>query len=99
MVHVIIVIPLYRSKGKLNKDSIELQTVAGAYWRGDEKNVMLQRVYGTAWETPEQLDLHNKRLAEAKRRDHRAIGKALNLFSIQVSLLLLVYCFIGCWDS
>jgi len=69
--------------GELNPDAIELESVAGAYWRGDERNPMLQRIYGTAWETPEQLQayLHQKR--EALRRDHRRLGQELDLFSIQ----------------
>eukprot|EP01034_Spumella_vulgaris_P028237 gene28237-35060_t len=75
--------PHVESTGQLNKNAFELQTVAGAYWRGDEKNPMLQRIYGTAWESVEQLKLHKARVEEARRRDHRAIGKALNLFSIQ----------------
>jgi len=77
--------PHLESTGQLNKHGIELQNVAGAYWRGDEKNVMLQRVYGTAWENGAQLKLHKRRMEEAKRRDHRAIGKKLNLFSLQES--------------
>ncbi len=56
--------------------------VSGAYWRGDEKNPMLQRIYGTAWETAEQLEQHLWRLEEAKKRDHRKLGKELDLFSI-----------------
>lgn len=71
------------STGKLPSRGIELQSVAGAYWRGDEKNAMLQRVYGTAWEDMTQLKVYKKRLEEGKRRDHRAIGKKLDLFSIQ----------------
>ena len=57
--------------------------MAGAYWRGDEKNAMLQRVYGTAWEDFTQLKVYKRRLEEGKRRDHRQIGKKLDLFSIQ----------------
>lgn len=57
--------------------------MAGAYWRGDEKNAMLQRVYGTAWEDFTQLKVYKRRLEEGKRRDHRVIGKKLDLFSIQ----------------
>ena len=75
--------PHVESTGKLDARGIELQTLAGAYWRGDEKNAMLQRIYGTAWENMAQLKLHKKRLEEAKRRDHRTLGKKLNLFSIQ----------------
>lgn len=75
--------PHVSSTDELNGKAIELQSVAGAYWRGDEKNVMLQRIYGTSWLTPEQLSLYKLRQEEAKRRDHRVIGKALDLFSIQ----------------
>ena len=61
----------------------KLLSVAGAYWRGDEKNPMLQRVYGTAFFQKDQLDAHIKMLEEAKLRDHRKLGPALDLFSIQ----------------
>ena len=61
----------------------KLLAVAGAYWRGDEKNPMLQRIYATAWPTKDQLFQHLKMLEEAKKRDHRKIGQALDLFSIQ----------------
>ncbi|GAC1478917.1 MAG: threonine--tRNA ligase [Gemmatimonadaceae bacterium] len=59
----------------------KLTHVAGAYWRGDEKRQMLQRIYGTAWFTKEGLDAYLHRLEEAKRRDHRTLGAALDLFS------------------
>ncbi len=59
------------------------QPAAGAYWRGDENNAMLQRVYGTAWETAEQLTAYQTLKAEAARRDHRKLGQELNLFSLQ----------------
>jgi len=75
--------PHLESTGQLSARAIELQSLAGAYWRGDEKNAMLQRVYGTAWETPRQLKVFSLRQAEAKRRDHRLLGRALDLFSIQ----------------
>ncbi|MEK9145586.1 MAG: threonine--tRNA ligase, partial [Elusimicrobiota bacterium] len=61
----------------------KLLSVAGAYWRGDEKNAMLQRIYATAWPSSQQLSEHLLMLAEAKKRDHRKIGPALDLFSIQ----------------
>jgi threonyl-tRNA synthetase len=61
--------------------AFKLTHVAGAYWRGDENNKQLTRIYGTAWATNEQLDEHLKRLEEAKRRDHRILGKKLDLFS------------------
>ncbi|HKW22071.1 MAG TPA: threonine--tRNA ligase [Ktedonobacterales bacterium] len=60
----------------------KLMRVAGAYWRGDEKRPMLQRIYGTAWFTQEDLDAYLERLEEAKRRDHRKLGKDLELFMI-----------------
>ena len=61
----------------------KLLSVAGAYWRGDEKNAMLQRIYGTAWPTKQELDAYLKMLDEAKARDHRKLGQTLDLFSIQ----------------
>lgn len=70
--------------GQIDKKAIELESVAGAYWRGDEKNAMLQRIYGTAWESEEQLKAYNFLKEEAKRRDHRRLGQDLDLFSIQV---------------
>ena len=60
----------------------KLQSVAGAYWRGDEHRPMLQRIYGTAWPTQEELDAHLHRLEEAQRRDHRRLGRELDLFSV-----------------
>ncbi len=62
--------------------AFKLLSIAGAYWRGDEKNKMLQRIYGTAWYTKEELDKHVNKLAEAKKRDHRKLGKELDLYSI-----------------
>jgi threonyl-tRNA synthetase len=62
--------------------SFKLQSIAGAYWRGDERRPMLQRIYGTAWPTQEELDAHLERLEEAHRRDHRRLGKELDLFSV-----------------
>jgi len=75
--------PHVESTGKLDQKAFELESVAGAYWRGDETKPMLQRIYGTAWETAEQLKAYNEFKEEAKRRDHRTIGKDLNLFSLQ----------------
>ncbi|HAT13324.1 MAG TPA: threonine--tRNA ligase [Microcoleaceae bacterium UBA11344] len=69
--------------GEINPDALALESVAGAYWRGDEKKQMLQRIYGTAWETPEQLEAYLQQKAAAKLRDHRKIGQELKLFSIQ----------------
>ncbi len=60
----------------------KLQSVAGAYWRGDERRPMLQRIYGTAWPTQDELDAYIERLEEAQRRDHRRLGKDLDLFSV-----------------
>ena len=64
----------------------KLLSVAGAYFRGDEKNQMMQRVYGTAFLSQEDLDAHLRMLEEAKRRDHRVLGRELDLFSIQESV-------------
>ncbi|ADI64684.1 threonine--tRNA ligase [Trichormus azollae] len=64
----------------INPKAIELESVAGAYWRGDETKAQLQRIYATAWETPEQLAEYKRRKAEALRRDHRKLGKELGLF-------------------
>jgi threonyl-tRNA synthetase len=68
---------------EINPDAIKLLSVAGAYWRGDERRPMLQRIYGTAWETSEQLEQYLWRRREASRRDHRKLGRELGLFSIQ----------------
>ncbi|NIA01995.1 MAG: threonine--tRNA ligase, partial [Nitrospirae bacterium] len=59
----------------------KLLKIAGAYWRGDEKNPMLQRIYGTCWDSREELDAYLKMLEEAKKRDHRKLGKELELFT------------------
>jgi threonyl-tRNA synthetase len=75
--------PHVDSTGKLPKKAINLQSVAGAYWRGDENREMLQRIYATAWKEPGQLKQYKKMLEEAKKRDHRMLGKKLDLFSIQ----------------
>jgi threonyl-tRNA synthetase len=60
----------------------KLLSIAGAYWRGDEKRPMLQRIYGTAWPTQDELEAHLTRLVEAQRRDHRRLGRELDLFSV-----------------
>lgn len=65
---------------QINPAAIKLMSVAGAYWRGDEHNPMLQRVYGTAWRTPQELEEYLWRLEEARKRDHRRVGKELGLF-------------------
>jgi threonyl-tRNA synthetase len=75
--------PHVANTSELNAKAFELESVAGAYWRGDENNAQLQRIYGTAWETPEQLAEYKRRQEEAKRRDHRRIGTDLDLFSIE----------------
>jgi len=69
------------SAGKIKH--FKLMKVAGAYWRGDSNNEMLQRIYGTAWATKEQLDDYLYRLEEAEKRDHRKLGKELDLFHFQ----------------
>jgi len=73
--------PHVPSTGKLK--AFKLMKVAGAYWRGDSRNEMLQRIYGTAWATEKQLKEHLTRLEEAEKRDHRRIGKELDLFHLQ----------------
>lgn len=73
--------PHIPSTGRLK--AFKLTKVAGAYWRGDSRNEMLQRIYGTAWSTKAQLDAYLEQLREAERRDHRRIGTELDLFSIQ----------------
>jgi threonyl-tRNA synthetase len=75
--------PHVEHTGQINPDAIKLMKVSGAYWRGDEHNPMLQRIYGTAWETAQQLEEYLHRLAEAEKRDHRKLGAQLDLFSIQ----------------
>ena len=64
----------------IHPKAFDLMSAAGAYWRGDEHKAQLQRIYGTAWETPEQLSAYKHRLEEAKKRDHRKLGKELGLF-------------------
>jgi len=76
--------PHVPSTGKLG--AFKLMKVAGAYWRGDEKRPMLQRIYGTAWESKAALEEHLHRLAEAERRDHRKLGNELDLFSFPEEL-------------
>ena len=72
--------PHVPSTGKLKH--FKLMKVAGAYWRGDSKNEMLQRIYGTAWASKDDLQLYLKRLEEAEKRDHRKLGRELDLFHI-----------------
>ncbi len=74
--------PHLPSTGKLG-DGFKLTKVAGAYWRGDSRNAMLQRIYGTAWRDKKELKVYLHRLEEAERRDHRKLGKQLDLFHFQ----------------
>ncbi|PIR13465.1 threonine--tRNA ligase, partial [Candidatus Falkowbacteria bacterium CG11_big_fil_rev_8_21_14_0_20_39_10] len=74
--------PHVASSGKLNKDAFKLTKLAGAYWRGDEKNKMLTRIYGLAFETKKELDEYLKMLKEAEKRDHRKLGRELGLFMV-----------------
>ena len=74
--------PHLPSTGKLPK-AFKLMKLAGAYWRGDSNNAMLQRIYGTAWRDKKELKTYLQRLEEAEKRDHRKIGKALDLFHAQ----------------
>jgi len=71
--------PHLASTGKIGK-FFKLTKVSGAYWRGDSKNEMLQRIYGTSWATQKDLDEHLKRIEEAEKRDHRKLGKEMDLF-------------------
>ncbi|PCJ44550.1 MAG: threonine--tRNA ligase [Alphaproteobacteria bacterium] len=75
--------PHLPSTGKLGKDCFKLMKVAGAYWRGDSNNEMLQRIYGTAWRTKKELKAYLHRLEEAEKRDHRKLGKEMKLFHFQ----------------
>ena len=74
--------PHLPSTGKLGK-AFKLMSVAGAYWRGDHRNEMLQRIYGTAWRDEKELRAYLERLEEAERRDHRRIGREMGLFHLQ----------------
>lgn len=72
--------PHVENTRQINPAAIKLMQVSGAYWRGDEKNKMLQRIYGTAWKTAQELEEYLWRLEEAKKRDHRKLGKELEIF-------------------
>jgi threonyl-tRNA synthetase len=72
--------PHVENTGDIHPKAIALESLAGAYWRGDETKAQLQRIYGTAWETPEQLAEYKRRKEEALKRDHRKLGKELGLF-------------------
>jgi len=72
--------PHVENTRQINPAAVKLMSIAGAYWRGDEKNKMLTRIYGTAWRTPEELKAYLQMLEEAKARDHRKLGKELEIF-------------------
>ena len=72
--------PHVETTRQINPAAIKLMSIAGAYWRGDEHNKMLTRIYGTAWPTPDELKNYLKMLEEAKARDHRKLGKELEIF-------------------
>ena len=74
--------PHVGSTQQINPEAIKLLNVAGAYWRGDEGRAMLQRIYGTAWKTADELEQYLWKLEEAKKRDHRRLGRELDLFSV-----------------
>ena len=74
--------PHVEHTGKINPSAFKLTSIAGAYWRGDAKRPQLQRIYGTAWRTPDELKQYLWQLEEAKKRDHRKLGKDLDLFSV-----------------
>ncbi|OWK30388.1 threonine--tRNA ligase [Sphingomonas dokdonensis] len=75
--------PHLASTGKLDPQAFKLTRVSGAYWRGDQKNAMLSRIYGTGWLNKKQLDAHLTMLEEAAKRDHRKIGQEMDLFHLQ----------------
>jgi threonyl-tRNA synthetase len=75
--------PHLASTGKLDPAAFKLMRVAGAYWRGDQRNAQLTRIYGTGWLNKKQLDAHLVRLEEAAKRDHRKLGQEMDLFHLQ----------------
>ncbi|MCR5870852.1 MULTISPECIES: threonine--tRNA ligase [unclassified Sphingomonas] len=75
--------PHLASTGKLDPQAFKLMRVAGAYWRGDQKNAQLTRIYGTGWLNKKQLDAHLHKLEEAAKRDHRKLGAEMDLFHLQ----------------
>ena len=75
--------PHLPSTGKLDPQAFKLTRVSGAYWRGDQSNAMLSRIYGTGWLNKKQLDAHLVRLEEAAKRDHRKLGREMDLFHLQ----------------
>jgi len=72
--------PHVQTTKEIKQDAFKLMSIAGAYWRGDEKNKMLQRIYGTAWESKKELEDYLRQLEEAKKRDHRKLGRELEIF-------------------
>ncbi len=74
--------PHVEHTGQINPDAIKLLSIAGAYWRGDESRPMLQRIYGTAWKSADDLEQYLWKLEEARKRDHRVLGRELDLFSV-----------------
>src|SRR5512136_1552356 len=72
--------PHVENTRQINPSAFKLMSIAGAYWRGDEKNKMLTRIYGTAWRTPDELQDYLWKLEEAARRDHRKLGRELDLY-------------------
>ena len=81
--------PHVESTNKLNKDSFKLTSIAGAYWKGDEKNQMLTRIYGVAFNDKKGLDEYLEMVKEAKKRDHRKLGRELDLFCFSDSMYLI----------
>ncbi|MBV40051.1 MAG: threonine--tRNA ligase [Rhodospirillaceae bacterium] len=75
--------PHLPSTGKLGNDAFKLMSIAGAYWRGDHRNEMLQRIYGTCWRSKKELKAYLHRLEEAEQRDHRRLGREMDLFHFQ----------------
>ncbi|HYO49350.1 MAG TPA: threonine--tRNA ligase [Chloroflexia bacterium] len=75
--------PHVEHTGQIPADAFKLMSVAGAYWRGDEHNPMLQRIYGTAWQNKKDLNAHLQMLEEAKKRDHRKLGRDLEIFILE----------------
>ncbi len=73
--------PHVEHTGQVPADAFKLMSIAGAYWRGDEHNAMLQRIYGTAWQNKKDLNAHLQMLEEAKKRDHRKLGRELEIFT------------------
>jgi threonyl-tRNA synthetase len=72
----------FRDDRKIGQ-GFRLTKIAGAYWRGDSKNAQLQRIYGTAWRDEKELEAYLKRIEEAEKRDHRKLGREMNLFHMQ----------------